>query len=525
MNEMLNLNNNENEEEKTPVQPESHEELEPVQEEKLDEQKENLEESKEKEPSVEQHAEQHVEQVENIDRKIERIKSMRLTKDKVGGLVDIPEEDAELIKESSEDAVTHLNLCYKKDFGVFPSSNEKESFYNTIWSRDLAHATGNFFAKNNEDAALDSLKTVFFYQKEDGKLPYRVEKKRFLLEHTPKALFGVDFNWFKKIGIDLITRDKERPVYEGEDGGNAEDTIPTTIVALGELYINSEKGRNFVNGNFEKIQKSMEQFIGRTDPKDGLETSKKFNPDWADSLVRGEKKIGTINIWYARALRMMELMAEGVGKEEDANGYRDRFKQVKASILDKLYDKEDHYFKTAEGENRVDAAASIFGSLYLLPVTEAAKVQETMKEHLKSNSGLRNFYPPYPKDRIHPVLRRIGMGGYHNECVWPWLTAQNIQVKIKIALEHPDKTVREQYKKEAVDDLIDQAKLFKEAGGAYEVFDPDTRGPATKLRTGMRKYEVPRNLMGNLAAYEGAYSQLKELGWIKEDLEEESDSE
>ena len=108
------------------------------------------------------------------------------------------------------------------------------------------------------------------------------------------------------------------------------------------------------------------------------------------------------------------------------------------------------------------------------------------------------------------------MGGYHNEKVWPWITAQNIQVKIKIAREHPDEQIREQYKQETVADLIDQAKLFEEAGGAWEVFDPDTRQKATGLKILGRNYKPPQNLMGNMAAFSRAYEQLKELGWIAE---------
>lgn len=47
-------------------------------------------------------------------------------------------------------------------------------------------------------------------------------------------------------------------------------------------------------------------------------------------------------------------------------------------------------------------------------------------------------------------------------------------------------------------------------GGAYETFHPHDRTPATKNFI----YKTPKNLMGNLATYQGAYTQLKELGWI-----------
>ena len=448
---------------------------------------------------------------EGIQKKINRIRSLRMRlKDKENASVTVGAQDRMMIDQWVENSAERLKQCQKQGFGIFPSGNPKDSFYNTMWSRDLAHAGGNFFAKNGEDALLASFEKIFLHQRKDGSIPYRVEKKYFLLEHLAHV-FGINV---------ALNRKKERAVYEGEDGGNAEDTIPAIIAAFGELFLNSEKGRDFIIANFDMIEKTMAQFIHRTDSEDGLELSKTSNPDWSDSLLKGGKKLGTINVWYCRALRMMQLMAEGADRQERSTYYRDLEHKVKVSILGspenpgKLYDWTNHYFRTGEGEGRVDTAASIFGSLYLLPTTEAAKVQETFKAYLMSPSGLKNFYPPYPRERIFPPLRRIGMGGYHNEKVWPWITLQNIQVKIKIACEHPDVQVRRQYQQEAVADLIDQAKLFEEAGGAWEVFDPDTRRKATGLKILGRSYKPPQNLMGNLAAYASAYDQLKELRWI-----------
>ena len=448
---------------------------------------------------------------ESAEKKIERIKTLRMRLQERDNVpVPMGAEDRMIVDKKAEDSAKQLKQCYQEGFGIFPSGDPRDSFYNTLWSRDLAHAGGNFFAANADGAMIESLQTVFSHQKEDGSIPYRVERKRFLLEHLAHV-FGINVT---------LNRKKERAVYEGEDGGNAEDTIPATIASAGELFLQSEKGREFVRNNFDKIEGAMAQFIGRTDPEDGLERSKKSNPDWSDSLLKGEKKLGTINVWHCRALRMMQLMAEGAGRPERSVYYRDLEHKVKSNIVGtpekpgKLYDWQNHYFKTGEGEDRVDTAASVFGSLYLLPATEAARVQDTFKAHLTSPSGLKNFYPPYPKEKIFPPLHRIGMGGYHNEKVWPWITSQNIQVKIKIAREHPDETVRERYKQEAVADLADQAKLFKEAEGAWEVFDPDTRQKATGLKILGRSYKPPRNLMGNLAAYHSAYSQLKALGWI-----------
>ena len=105
--------------------------------------------------------------------------------------------------------------------------------------------------------------------------------------------------------------------------------------------------------------------------------------------------------------------------------------------------------------------------------------------------------------------RLMGQWLYHNKFVWPWVTCQNIQVKIKIAREHENPAIRHEYQREAVEDLVMIAQLFKKGGGAYEVFEPDEPKPG---RTAF--YKPPQNFMGSMAAYQGAYAQLKELGWI-----------
>lgn len=109
----------------------------------------------------------------------------------------------------------------------------------------------------------------------------------------------------------------------------------------------------------------------------------------------------------------------------------------------------------------------------------------------------------------HSLFKLIGHGDYHNAYVWPWVTLQNIHVKIKIAQMHPEEAVREQYKKEAVDDLYDAAALFEDAGGAYEIFFPDSRKPADT-----RWYHQPRNFMASMATFVGVYSKLNSLEWL-----------
>ncbi|MBI5732358.1 hypothetical protein HY967_00135 [Candidatus Jorgensenbacteria bacterium] len=433
---------------------------------------------------------------------VERVNELRMVERFAGEKVNVDPEKTALLKEKAEDAGARLDQCYKLGFGVCPSADPEDNFYDELWTRDLAHAGGNFFASHNPAALIDSLKTTFIHQRADGALPYRVERKRHVLQLIP----GIKL--LKKLGIDFITRKKERAVYEGQDFCKAVDTVPATIVALGELFINSEEGREFARENFDKLKKAIGYVEQKIDPSDHLLVAEGPNPDWADSLKRGGK-LGTVNVWYARALRMMEFMSNSLGVSEDAKNYKNKFRQTKESIMYKLYDSEHGYFKTATDESRIDTTASVFGSLYLLNSVEAVRVQKTLDKYVRKKSGLQNFYPPYPRRQIFMPHRLIGLDGYHNEYVWPWVTAQNVQAKIKIALEHPDATVREQYKKESVLDMIDIADLFQKSGGAYEIYESDSRKPVRN-----KFYKPPKNIMGNLAAYHGTYSQLKKLGWI-----------
>lgn len=443
---------------------------------------------------------------DDIEDKTSLLRRLRLARNFDFRPADLTAKDKDLISEMASNSESRLKKNYEPGYGVFPASDPKENFYEQIWTRDLGHAAGNYFVNKEPKAVADSFNTLFKYQREDGMLPLRIEKEYLLLKVFPgmRSLAKPIFNLIEK----RIKGRNERPVYEGQDFSSAQDTVPTTLVAIGEFFINSPEGKDFVKKHFDQIKKAADFFRGKSDPEDNLIDVKKSNADWADSIIRGGK-LGNINIWWARSLRMMEFMANSLGREEDAKNYKEEFRKVKNSIIEKLYNKEQGYFRAKEGENRMDTVASVFGSLYLLGPKEAAKVQETLKQRVKRASGLKNFDPPYPNKQIMLPLRIIGHGGYHNEYVWPWITCQNIQAKIKIALQHPEENIRSQYKKEAVTDLADMAKLFKEAGGAYEIFDPNTRKPPKE-----RFYTPPKNIMGNLAAYQGAYLQLKELGWI-----------
>lgn len=453
-----------------------------------------------------------------------KLESLRLSHKTREEPTQILEEEKRLIAETATNTREHLEHNYLPGFGIFPSENPGDNFYNQVYARDLSHAVGNYFAETNPDAVKDSLKTIFKYQKPGGMLPLRVEREYQQLKLWPglRHLAKPLFNLFEV----KIKGKKEHPVFEGGDFGasGSEDTVPAILIAVGEFFIASKEGRQFAKDNFGQIEKAADFFREKTDKKDGLAVMTRNNPDWADSLKRNGK-LGGINIWWARSLKLMEFMSKQLGRGDDAERYKEEFQLVKDSVMEKIYNTDEGYFRAKEGEDRVDTVASIFGALYLLGPKEAVRVEETLKKRVQYDSGLQNFDPPYDSKEIfggHRFMGKLatiknvfynkkerGMDTYHNKFVWPWVTCQNIQVKIKIALGHQDELVRNQYKKEAVEDFLKISKLFEKLGGVYEVVNSDKPEPAN-----IAFYTSPKNFMGSLAAYQGAYRQLKRLGWI-----------
>jgi GH15 family glucan-1,4-alpha-glucosidase len=207
----------------------------------------------------------------------------------------------------------------------------------------------------------------------------------------------------------------------------------------------------------------------------------------------------------------MEFMSRQIGKTEEADIYKEMASKVNKSIREKLYDKETGCIKSAVDDDRIDTTASIYAGLYLLTPTEAEKMQQTFKEKVLTPSGfLMNHDRPYPSTQKQLPHKLIGHTGYHDKYAWPWVMCQNIQVKIRIALQHPDESVKEKYKKEAIEDLVVAAENFKENKGAYEILNPDTGKPASS-----RTYKPPKDFMASWASYLGAHNQAVKLGWIK----------
>jgi glycogen debranching enzyme len=427
--------------------------------------------------------------------------------------------DRQLIDETFAEGRTYLARHHSVGFGIFPSADPRSNYFNQVWARDSAHAAAHYFVRENPQAVIDSLATFFRHQLESGALPSRVEREYQLLKLTP------GFRWLAAPAFRIIEKRlrnrMERPVHEGKDSAGGEDTVPVVLIAAGELFFEGgAEGRAFVTKNFAALKKAAAFFAIRIDPADGLAIATHDNPDWADTIVR-KGKLGGINVLWARGLKYVRDIARELGDADDEKFYDELFEKTRRGVMEKLYisrikkyadsdvAERDSFFRAEAQDDRLDAVATIFGAQYFLTSEEAVDVERTLKRRVEHSSGLQNFDPPYAQKDIYWLHRLLGQWLYHNKFVWPWVTGQNILVKIKIGRGHSNEAMRETFQREAVEDLIKLARLFKEGGGAYEVFEPDE-----PRRGETPYYKPPKYFMGSLASYQGAYAALKALGWI-----------
>lgn len=400
-----------------------------------------------------------------------------------------------------------LEKHYEPGFGISPAAEPTENYYHQLWTRDFAHAAAHYFIGENPRAGEESLRTILRHQREDGALPLRVEREYMLLKMIPGLRFLARTAFVLLEG--RMRGRTERPVYTKHDFSFAEDTVPATLIAAGMFYESSEEGRVFIQNNIVALLRACDHFSQKADPADGLVSVERGTVDWADSILHGGK-LGLLNVIWVRGLELM-LPVLAPGDSAAHERIQALHAKARASLLQKLYDADGAYFRATEGEDRIDTAATALGALFFLDAAECVRVEETLSARVKHPSGLANFNPRYPSRDILWPFKVIMHQEYHNSYIWPWVTLQNIHVKIKIAQTHQSAEVRERYKKEAVGDLYDTASLFEDAGGAYEIFFPDTRKPADT-----HWYHPPRNFMANLVSFESVYLKLKRLGWLAE---------
>ena len=403
-------------------------------------------------------------------------------------------------KQLVEQALTKARDAYGRGFGFYTSSDPNSQFGQEIWTRDVAVAIASM-ARTNPAACIESLASLIGHIKSDGSIPLRIEWVRHWANYVQP------FPWLRSHGLDFMSRKTGYAVFERIHGAlPARDTVPSLIIACAQLYKTSRVGRDFVALHWEKLDAAMERETGFTDA-DGLLIGGKLQ-DWADSIARSGK-LATVNGIYVRALQEMAFMTAGLGKDNRALAYTERYEQVHTSYMRVFWREHEGYIRAAVGDNTIDAMANVYACLYHVGPVQAVRIQEKLQKLVAPNGLLRNFDTPYPRSMIAARYRLAGIGNYHNTTTWPWVTTENILAKLRIARLHPDPAIRQQFFLQSEADFVTISSNHMKNGDFYEVVDPETGAPMSFRRFGLLTYRSSVGFMESIATYIAAAEELE----------------
>lgn len=98
---------------------------------------------------------------DEMNEEIELLQKFRFPRRFESPPIDLSGEEKELILNTAIETKENLKDNYQEGFGVFPSADRKGIFHEQVWTRDFAHAAGNYFAAENPQALADSFETIF----------------------------------------------------------------------------------------------------------------------------------------------------------------------------------------------------------------------------------------------------------------------------------------------------------------------------------------------------------------------------
>ena len=210
----------------------------------------------------------------------------------------------------------------------------------------------------------------------------------------------------------------------------------------------------------------------------------------------------------------MAYLARKLGKDKVCvNYYRNRASAIRASIIREFWDEDGGYFRAGQGDDRLDAAANVFASLWL-PTQFGIRIQSAISERMIDETGLLSCYNrPYPTSRLGWTSRWFGLDGYGTTDLYPWISALNTLALLRLVEHHPNNVNAMSHVNEAKRLFSVLTELYCQDGEIYEIYDRDLQ-PARYRRFGRVTYESCPGFTASAIAYLAVYDKLLALGQV-----------
>lgn len=194
--------------------------------------------------------------------------------------------------------------------------------------------------------------------------------------------------------------------------------------------------------------------------------------DWVVTPRRG-KAVEVNALWY-NALRLMEGWLRQVGREAEADAFRQRADQAQESFNQRFWYEEGGYlFDVVDGERgndpscRPNQVLAISLTYPILQKDRWKQVLTVVKDRLYTPFGLRSLAPGHAdyKSRYYGDIRSRD-AAYHQGTVWAWLIGPLVDAWLKV---YPENLAGAREMTERMMENLNEAGI----GYVSEIFDAD----------------------------------------------------
>ncbi|HZU12347.1 MAG TPA: amylo-alpha-1,6-glucosidase [Chloroflexota bacterium] len=299
--------------------------------------------------------------------------------------------------------------------------------YLGIWARDTGVASLGINRLGKTDLSGELLRRYWSYQ-----ITPQSDPARFVFRNKRFAEWTEDFAYrptreelLREVGAfptSVYIHTPEFPAGTREIYTNRADpdSCGWLIIALQDHCVHSGDD-TLVHELAPAVSAAIAYLRSRDDDGDHL-LEQGANEDWADTLLRRGKVAYTQAVWY-HALEAASKIFATVGDEEQSEACRREQEDVRLAANRILMTPEGYYANYVE-TTHVSLRRSLDTALlvaFQMCGREEGRRAMTILDSLDGPFGTAVIEPGYFPDQIGPS--KTAPGQYHNEGIWPWITA------------------------------------------------------------------------------------------------------
>ena len=330
----------------------------------------------------------------------------------------------ERLYKAKEIMISSLRSCYDKRGIVagrqhFSEYWARDSFFASLGALELNTEKDINIVKKNLELFLDNTK--------NGKVPTLFDDLASI--KLVLNMFNVRINKIrlKPIYTPLQPYFKKYPSID----------VGFLLLSIIRAYYEKTGDIDFVKKNFKKLEDILHYSETFLNKKTGLIIE---HPScaWDDSIMRDCESI-YVNVLYYKATFDLSYLADVINHKNSSKGLIKKSSEIKQRINDTLWNNRGFYSDSTCLKDYFSTAGNLLAIIYNIADMKKSKQIIGFIDNKKLNYPVptRTNYPVFPMNRIHPLIRLIGMAGYHNnDHAWLWIGALELMARKKSKLDY-----------------------------------------------------------------------------------------